>query len=128
MTDKSNHPFQEGQEVAVLNYGGFGLPHPQRGKVGKVRKDGRFLLNGSDEQWTAAKSYTGGWEASNKGRRFSCEVWAPKHDQMLADIARHQRWRIALDRFKDVARHTPNNEAHIAALEILTAELKGNGA
>lgn len=126
MSAEEQSPFVPGARVAVHDRYADGYTP---GKVAKVYKTGKFILEGSTQQW---KPYRHGWgdgtrawcatETGDSWRHGSLKIWDASTDAeirtALADKARKDRW-YALRKRVEAMHHDNVTDAMCDALEAL---------
>jgi hypothetical protein len=127
------HPFQPGQEVAVVSKGRFGPDASYRfTKVAKVYKNGNFVLEGSPQQYRASRSFyeeKSEWSGSSTGEVWdyvSVRLITDKLREEVAASARARRFARVVDDLggnRGFARRA--TDTHIADLERILSELNG---
>lgn len=124
MADVTEHAFQPGVVVAVVPHT-YSAPRPMRRVVAKVHKTGRFVLEGSTDQWRVRDNGTAVVAGGSRWSHPDCEIWSAKHDEMLAAALRLDRYRAALDYLRTARVETPAEDI-TAAVEALAALVKAH--
>lgn len=128
----TTHPFQPGVEVAIVKRSDWGGTSYSCAKVAKVHKTGRFVLEGSNQQYCAQNGMWGdiGWKGHATGgspyqhsRRV--ELITDKLREEVENTDRCNRYLRVVEKF-DVRRKNFSKratDAQIADLERIYAEL-----
>lgn len=130
--------FAVGTEVALIYTGTWGDRQIHKRTVAKVRRDGKFFLNGfkegevSDKMWSPSKVDDGLANRAGKDRysREHIRVWSGVYDEELREktVAREAGTsRVRAEEFlKRLDPRNPDDRAKIAqVLAILVPEEKG---
>lgn len=125
---ENEHPFQPGVEVALVTYQRYGNGMSfKRAKVAKVHKSGRFVLEGSTQQYRAYRDYWGnGWEGIATGNSLyldKVELITPSLLERVEETKRRRAWYDTFHKFERHARIDPTPEM-VSAADALLALLE----
>lgn len=122
--DEDEHPFKPGVEVALVTYGRWDNSVSfTRVKVAKVHKSGRFVLEGSTQQYRANYNY---WDKIWNGHATGDSLYSPDVElitpyllKRVKDTERRYEWRNTFRKLERHARIDPTPEMVAAAAALL---------
>jgi len=122
MSDILEHPFKPGVRVVIKRHTGYrdSPIYYRESTVDKVRKDGRFTVNGLDGQWTPSTMHRPRWTAYRRGDQNTVYLRDKAMEQELlaarATRIRETKFYDALKALNEVRRNRITDQL-AAALE-----------